>query len=95
MQTKQSHSGGSPTLYVVVWAALIFLTGVTVGVSYINLRNSAILMAVMIATLKALLVLLYFMHLRFGQPLLVKMIISATIIYGVFFGLTMVDYWYR
>lgn len=95
MQTKQPHSSSSSTVYVVVWATLILLTGITVGVSYINLRNSAILMAVMIATLKAILVLLYFMHLRHAQPVLAKMILAGVIIYGVFFGLTMVDYWYR
>ena len=95
MHTKQSHPGSSPAQYVAVWAALIILTGITVGASYINLRNSAILMAVMIATLKAVLVLLYFMHLRYAKPVLMKMMVAGVIVYGVFFGLTMVDYWYR
>ena len=94
-QTKKSHDSTSPALYVAVWAALIVLTGISVGVSYIDLRNAAILMAVMIATLKSALVLLYFMHVRHAQQLVINLILVTLVVFGVLFGLTMVDYWYR
>jgi cytochrome c oxidase subunit 4 len=82
-------------LYLIVWAALVTLTGVTVGVSYLNLGHVAILTAVLIAAAKATLVLLYFMHVRFDHPAIAAMILVVIASYGVFFGLTFSDYLFR
>ena len=50
--------------YWVIFAALLGLTGVTVGISYIHLpKTAAILLALLVASVKASLVALYFMHL--------------------------------
>ncbi len=50
--------------YVMVFAALLVLTGVTVAVSYLHLEvHQAIAVALVIATFKASLVALFFMHL--------------------------------
>ena len=48
----------------VVLALLLTLTGATVAVSYIDLGFLNVPVALTIATLKAALVLLFFMHLR-------------------------------
>ncbi len=51
-------------VYVSVFAALAFLTIVTVALSYLDLSTSyAIGIALVVATVKASLVALYFMHL--------------------------------
>ena len=51
-------------VYISVFAALAVLTVVTVAVSYLDLSTSnAIAVALLIATVKASLVALYFMHL--------------------------------
>ncbi|MCM0083127.1 cytochrome C oxidase subunit IV family protein [Geomonas sp. Red32] len=50
--------------YVMVWIALIVLTGATVGVSFLNLGLWNAAVALVIASTKATLVGLYFMHLR-------------------------------
>ena len=51
-------------LYLGVFIALLFLTMVTVGVSYIHLPvGKAIALALFVATIKASLVALFFMHL--------------------------------
>jgi cytochrome c oxidase subunit 4 len=55
--------GGYRT-YVAVWAALIVLTAVTVAVSYVHLGIGNAVVALAIASAKASLVGLYFMHLR-------------------------------
>ncbi len=83
------------SLYIMIWAALIALTGVTVGVSYVDMKSVAILTALLIATVKATLVLLYFMHIRFERPLYSAMIIAVLVTYGVFVALTFSDYFYR
>ncbi len=51
--------------YIMVFAALLFLTLVTVGVSYLHLPvHQAILVALAVACTKASLVALFFMHLN-------------------------------
>jgi cytochrome c oxidase subunit IV len=50
--------------YIIVWMLLLILTGVTLGVSYIHLGLWNVAAALSIASLKAALVALYFMHLR-------------------------------
>jgi cytochrome c oxidase subunit 4 len=82
-------------LYVVVWGALLVLTVVTVAVSYVDMKNVTVLTAMLIATCKAMLVLLYFMHIRFEKPLYIAMILAALGTYAIFIGLTFVDYLYR
>jgi len=50
--------------YLKVFGALLFLTVVTVGVSYLHVEiHWAVIIALAVATLKASLVSLYFMHL--------------------------------
>ena len=51
-------------IYVAVWGALILLTGVTVAVSYADLGVMNVVVALLVASVKAALVALYFMHLR-------------------------------
>ncbi|WP_298271827.1 cytochrome C oxidase subunit IV family protein [Geobacter sp.] len=50
--------------YIAVWLALLVLTGITWGVSYLDLGLWNVVVALAIASLKASLVALYFMHLR-------------------------------
>lgn len=82
-------------LYVTVWAALIGLTGITVGVKYANLQHLAIFTAITIATVKAYLVLMYFMHIRYESRLFAVMILVFLVTFGTFIGLTFVDYPFR
>ena len=49
----------------------------------------------LIATTKAMLVLLYFMHIRFERPLYSVMILACMVTYGIFVALTFVDYLFR
>jgi cytochrome c oxidase subunit IV len=53
-------------LYLVIFAALLVLTGATVGVAYLDLGWANNLVAMTIAVTKALLVLWFFMHLRYS-----------------------------
>jgi cytochrome c oxidase subunit 4 len=82
-------------LYVGVWAALLILTALTVAVSLVDMKHVTVLAAMLIATCKGTLVLLYFMHVRFERPLYIIMIVVALGTYAVFIGLTFTDYAYR
>ena len=82
-------------VYFIVWGALLVLTAVTVGVSYVDMKNVTVLTAMLIAATKSMLVLLYFMHIRFEKPMYSVMILAAMMTYGIFVALTFVDYMYR
>ena len=57
-------------LYLRVLIALLVLTGITVGASYIHFGSSAanVVVALTIATIKGTLVALFFMHLLHDKP---------------------------
>jgi cytochrome c oxidase subunit 4 len=82
-------------VYVKVWGVLMVLTVITVAVSYVDMKQVTVLTACLIAATKGLLVILYFMHIRFEQRLYAVMIMVVFVTYAVFIGLTFVDYWYR
>ena len=82
-------------LYLGIWAALIVLTAVTVGVSFIDMKHVTVLAAMLIAATKGTLVVMYFMHVRFEKPLYAAMILAMLGTYAIFIGLTFSDYWYR
>jgi len=56
-------------IYVIVWASLLVLTVVTWLVSFVQLGLWNVTVAMIIASLKASLVALFFMHLRYENRL--------------------------
>jgi cytochrome c oxidase subunit 4 len=84
-----THPG--PRLYVVVFAVLIALTGLTIGVSYLDLGSFSTVAALLIAATKATLVLLFFMHL-IERPALNWVVALAGFFWlGILLALTMSD----
>ena len=61
------------SVYRGVLASLLVLTVITVGVSekvgFFHFGNAALVVAMVVASIKALLVTLYFMHLKYENPL--------------------------
>ncbi len=57
-------------IYYTVFGALLVLTVVTVGVSLVDLGPLSVVVALAIAATKASLVILYFMHVRYGPRLI-------------------------
>ncbi len=56
-------------IYLAIFAILIVLTGVTVGVAFADLGLMNIVVALTIAVFRATLVILYFMHVRYESRL--------------------------
>lgn len=78
--------------YVLVFAALIALTGITTGVAYIDLGPFSIVMALAIAVVKMLLVALFFMHIRHSTRL-TKIVVAGGLVWlGILITLTMSDF---
>jgi cytochrome c oxidase subunit 4 len=79
--------------YLLVFLALLILTLITTGVAFLDLGagwNTTI--ALVIAVTKALLVALYFMHLRTSSPLTILFAGAGIFWLGILFALTMSDY---
>ena len=66
-------------LYYGIWIALLVLTGVTAEVAKIDLGRYNTVVALAIATLKALLVVLFFMHVKYTSERLTRMVIVASL----------------
>lgn len=81
--------------YVNVWLALIGLTLVTVAASLTDLRHLAVFTAILIACSKSMLVILYFMHIRFESRLFTWILVAIFGTYAIFLILTFADYSFR
>ena len=76
---------------VVIALTLVVLTVVTVGVTWLDMKKFAVFTAMLIATVKASLVLLDFMHLRHGPKRNVIMVGLALVLLAIFLFLTFID----
>ncbi len=74
-----------------VFLALIALTILTVGQSYIDLGRLNLIVVILIATTKASLVVSFFMHLRYDNKFNALIFVSCIFFIGVFFAYTMND----
>ena len=69
--------------YIIVFVTLLFLTVVTVAVSYLHLSTvPAIALALVIATVKASLVACYFMHLISEKKLIYWVLILTVVFFS-------------
>ena len=78
--------------YVLIWATLIVLTVTTALVSEIELGPWNIVVALGIAFTKATLVILFFMHLKWGNPLTKLFFVAGLLWLVILFALTLSDY---
>ena len=83
------------TTYLAVAFGLFILTGITVAASFIDLGSLNIVVALVIASVKALLVALFFMHLLYDNKLYLIVFSAALFFLTLFITLTMFDTNYR
>lgn len=90
--SEHAHSS-SASIYVVTLAALLVLTGVTVGAAYVDFGSSSInlVIAILIATAKASLVAMIFMHLRHDPAINAIIFGSSLIFLGIFLLFPLID----
>ena len=95
--TDQEHFDPSShiapiSMYVGIWAALMVFTGITVFAATIELHVFNIVLALVIATIKGTLVVLFFMHLRYSTKLTMVTVVAALFFLFILFSLSMTDY---
>jgi cytochrome c oxidase subunit IV len=96
MSDHAEHAGHSEHIvpvwvYVSVFLALLVLTGLTTGVAFIDLGPFNTVGALFIAVVKMLLVVLFFMHVRYNKGLSRIVIIAAFFWLGIMIALTLGD----
>ena len=87
-----SHPSASPRTYALVFAALIVLTITTVGLSYVELGDWHAPVGLVVAAVKALLVVLFFMHVLYSSRLTWIFALSGLFWLGILLALTMTDF---
>ncbi len=66
--SAQEHAGSSVRLYAWVWTWLLALTGIEVYLGYVNFGTNLMLTLLLgLSVIKAVLIIAYFMHLRFER----------------------------
>ena len=80
------------SMYYAVFAALLVGTGLTVIVAFIDLGAMNNVLMLGIALTKAMLVILFFMHVRWSTPLTWVVVGSGFFWLLILFSLTMTDY---
>jgi cytochrome c oxidase subunit IV len=102
---EQEHHIVSPVVYLTIVTALLIGTGLTVWASYIDLGEWHIahgvtifwnpVVALAIACTKAVLVVLFFMHVKYSTKLTKLTVIAGFFIFLGLISMTMADYMSR
>lgn len=86
----------SVRIYLMIFLVLMVGTALTVWAGFRDFPGPLnVIIALTIATIKATLVVLYFMHLRYSKRLVWIIFGSALFWMGLLFALTFSDYWTR
>lgn len=90
--SAQAHHGPLLKTFFLIWAALLALTLTTVLVSFVELGPLNPIVALVIATIKALLVILFFMEIRYSSKITMMVVVAGFFFLLILMSLTMSDY---
>lgn len=80
-QTVEAHAHHSHTPFLMVWGALLILTGVEVFLAYEQLAAMTMLSILLVLSfIKAALIILYFMHMKFEMARMRRVMMAALVI---------------
>ena len=85
----------SSKFYYTIWIALLCLTVITAAVSFVDLGPLNTVVALVIATIKALLVVLFFMHVKQSSAMTKLFVVAGFFWMAILFAFTLGDYFSR
>lgn len=91
MSSNAAHYIVPTRVYYGVFTALMVLTGVTVWIATIDLGRFNVLVALIIACIKASLVILFFMHVIYSSKLTKTIVVTGFATLFVMFFFTLAD----
>lgn len=77
--------------YLAVWAALVVFTVITVAISRFDFGAANTVIAMLVATVKASLVVLFFMHLYYDNKFNLVILIASLLFVSIFFTPVLID----
>ncbi|MGH9588018.1 MAG: cytochrome C oxidase subunit IV family protein [Acidobacteriaceae bacterium] len=93
--THHTHTVVPPRVYAAVFGTLLCFTALTVFASYLELGVFNAVVALAIAVIKSLLVILFFMHIRYSSKLTKLTLAAGFFTFIVLVGMTLTDYMSR
>jgi cytochrome c oxidase subunit IV len=84
-----------PRIYIIVGSILLVLTGVTVAASFVEMHVFNPIVALFIAVVKATIVVLFFMHVKYSSKLTKLTVAGGLFTFLVLIGMTLADYFTR
>ncbi len=85
----------SPRIYILVGATLLVMTGITVWASYLELGVFNPIVALFIAVVKASIVVLFFMHVKYSSKLTKLTVGAGLFTFLALVGMSLADYFTR
>ena len=95
METHENQHIASYKALALVLSSLLVLTGVTVAVSYVDMGFFNVPIALLIASVKSTVVLLFFMHLKYEGMTIVISFTSTVIFLCIMISFTFWDVAFR
>jgi cytochrome c oxidase subunit 4 len=90
--TEAGHGHGGAAIYLKTLVVLFILTAITVGAAYIDFGAGNVVIALFIATIKATLVALIFMHLLYEKPVNAVIACAGFLFLGIFLLFCLLDF---
>ena len=78
--------------FILVLLALLVFTFTSIGVTSYNLGPYSVLAALLLATAKTILVLTFFMHLKWDVKMFTILVVAVLALIGVVIFITLLDY---
>jgi cytochrome c oxidase subunit 4 len=94
-QTDHEHHIVSPMVYLTIVAVLLLGTALTVWASFIDLGPWNPVIALAIACTKAVLVVLFFMHVKYSTKLTKLTVVAGIFVFLALISMTLADYMSR
>jgi cytochrome c oxidase subunit 4 len=91
-QIEHAHTIVGPRVYMAILFALLLGTALTVWASYVDLGFWNPIIALAIATTKATLVVLFFMHVKYSTKLTKLTVCAGIFTFLILISLTLADY---
>jgi cytochrome c oxidase subunit 4 len=94
-KNEEKHHVVPYRTFLLVLLALLVFTFISIGVTSYDLGPLTVVTALLLATFKTILVLVYFMHLKFDVKIFGFLVAGVLILIGVVIFITFLDYLFR
>ena len=93
--SNTQHMTSGFRTYIVIWGALVILAAASITITTMDTGAAGIVIALIIASVKAGLILYFFMHLRYEKRFFKLAFLLPIVVLAFFIGFTFLDILYR